>query len=366
MLSELVFGVFLVSFVIQLIYHIYFHVNFTNYVEESLSFKKGVSVIICAKNEIKNLENNLPIILNQEYADYEVILVNDQSGDNSKYILKNMQIDNSKLVVVNIEDNVKQRAGKKFALTLGIKTAKYDHLLLTDADCLIRSKKWLSNMVNGFASKDIVLGYSNYEELPGLLNKLIRFDTFNIGLKYLSYALRGKTYMGVGRNLGYKKSLFFKNKGFASHIYLASGDDDLFIQEVATKENTHICINPEAHTVSESIRSWKAWIHQKRRHITTSVLYPSYLKIYLSIWPLSQLVFWISLFLLLFLENFLSYILIALLLKLIMSYVIHFKTMNQLKVKDLYLFHPFYELLHLISQVIFVLLNVQKKPKDWS
>ena len=137
----------------------------------------------------------------------------------------------------------------------------------------------------------------------GLLNKLIRFDTFNVAQQYLSYALKGHTYMGVGRNMAYKKSLFFENKGFANHLHIPSGDDDLFIQEIANKNNVSIEINENAHTTSAAIENWTEWVYQKRRHISTAPLYKIKFKVLLALYPYAHFLFWTSLLLLFLLRK---------------------------------------------------------------
>ena len=103
---------------------------------------------------------------------------------------------------------------------------------------------------------EIVLGYGAYKKYPGILNKLIRFETFHTALQYFSYALAGKPYMGVGRNLSYRKEAFLRNKGFSAINHIPSGDDDLFINMIATKTNTAIVIDKEAHTLSEPHKTW--------------------------------------------------------------------------------------------------------------
>ena len=365
---DYIFILFAIIVCIKIFYFLYFFRRLSVIKNQiGSNFFPDISIVICAKNEVENLKKNLPLILNQNYKSYEVIVVNDQSQDTTKYVLKDLSEKYSNLHIVHIDDNIHYKEGKKFALTLGIKTAKFDYLLLTDADCVPVSKNWISSMVQKLEKKDIVLGYSNYEKKPGLLNKLIRFDTFNVAIQYLSFALANKTYMGVGRNLCYKKGLFFENKGFASHIDLPSGDDDLFIQEVANKNNVAISIESESHTVSEVLEDWKSWIYQKRRHITTSKYYKQIFKILLSLWPISNLLFFVTIIVLLIMSTKYSLtVLIILFIRLIMSYTIFYPIMQKLKVKDLFWLHPFYEILNLFIQVFFVLLNTLNKPKKWA
>ena len=222
-----------------------------------------------------------------------------------------------------------------------------------------------SLIFNILYSLEIVLGYGAYKKEKGLLNTMIRFDGFNVGLQYFSFALAGLPYMGVGRNLAYKKSVFFDNKGFASHLYIPSGDDDLFIQEVATKQNIAIEIDAESHSISEAKQSWKEWIFQRRRHITTSERYAFKFKILLGLWPLSQFLFWLSFAVLLFFENTLFVVLPFFIFRTLMFYIVYYSPMKKLRSSDLFVWIPLLEILHLCIQGIFVLLNSKKKPTSW-
>ena len=347
-----------------LFYYVYFFVKLNFKKNKCTSFLKPVSVIICAKNELNNLRNNLPFFLAQNYFNFEVIVVNDQSTDNSIFYLNELAAKHKHLVIVDIDDFVKHTPGKKFALTLGIKTAKHEYVLLTDADCIPNSKDWIKQMSSGFNKSDIVLGYGSYQKRKGLLNKIIRFDTFKVAQQYLSFSLAGHTYMGVGRNLGYKKSVFFSNKGFASHMHIPSGDDDLFIQEVATTNSIAIEFSHSAHTSSEVIQNFNDWMFQKRRHISTSPLYKIKFKILLTLYPLFQLLFWLSVVFVFNVDMFYAIFLIAI--KFIFSYLINYDAMRKLNVFDLFWIHPLYELIHIFIQGNFVLLNLFRKPKKWS
>ena len=366
MLINLLLATTVVSLGLLLFYYAYFFLKLSTYKASSLVFSEPISIIVCAKNELQNLRDKLPTILSQEYPNYEVIVVNDQSVDGTAVLLKEFEKQYPNLVVVTIDEHIKHWPGKKFALTLGIKTAKHEHLLLTDADCLPNSSSWAKQMSSNFTSADIVLGYGGYEKKKGLLNKLIRFDTFNVAQQYLSYSLLGFTYMGVGRNMAYKKSLFFDNKGFANHMHIASGDDDLFIQEVAKKDNVSIEITEQAHTTSAVIEKWGEWVYQKRRHITTAPLYKTKFKVLLSLYPYAQLLFWTALFILIYLKVAVAIAATLLVVKFLISYLVNYKTMKTLKVLDLYWIHPVYEIVYLCIQGIFVLLNLISKPKKWS
>lgn len=234
----------------------------------------AVSVIICARNEIENLRTKLPLILEQDYPEFELIVVNDGSEDGTQEFLEDLKLKYPHLRVSSIQKDSKFLRGKKLALTIGLKAAHHDIVLLTDADCEPAGKNWMKLMIRNYSDKNsVILGIGLYKKTKGLLNSIIRFESAFIAMQYIALTRIGKPYMGVGRNLSYRKELFFKNKGFASHLKLESGDDDLFISEVGTSENCVVETNPASFTYSEPGKSWGQWINQKKRHLTTSGMY---------------------------------------------------------------------------------------------
>jgi glycosyltransferase involved in cell wall biosynthesis len=263
-------GIFLAGFFLQLAYYLLLFLKLPRYKAEKNSLSPlPVSVIICAKNEAANLDKFLPRVLEQDYPDFELIVVNDCSTDHTEELLAELSVKHPHMRFTSIPANEKFRHGKKLALTIGLKSAKHEHIVLTDADCYPASDQWLRLMASRFSpGKKIILGYGRYEQRKGLLNLLIRYETVFTAMQYLSSAIKGRAYMGVGRNLAYEKDLFFKNKGFASHYHISSGDDDLFVNETSTKENTSIEVSPGSHTISIPKSSLKSWIKQKKRHLS--------------------------------------------------------------------------------------------------
>jgi len=331
------------------------------------------SIVICAKNEDHNLPEFLPLILAQDYPDYEVVVVDDCSSDNTPDVLREFEKKYKQLKVITVKEDKKHHHGKKFAVMVGIKGAKNEHLLFTDADCRPLGTHWLKKMMQHFSEEtEIVLGYSKYEEVPGFLNKIIRFDTFHIALQYLSFAKAGSAYMGVGRNLAYKKSLFFKHKGFATHYHIESGDDDLFINQAATATNTHAEISSESFTVSRVKKTWDGWMEQKRRHLTTWTEYKLYDKILLGIYPITQLLFWILFFALLLICQYQGfpepdvYILFSLfLIRIVVQFVIYKLSMDKLKEKDLLLISLIAELFLLVFYPVLTISNKLFRKQKW-
>jgi poly-beta-1,6-N-acetyl-D-glucosamine synthase len=310
--------------------------------------KHPISVIICARNEAENLKKNLRSILTQKHSDYEVIVVNDCSTDETDEVLGSYLKESDILRVTTITPDKKFTHGKKLALTVGIKAAKNDWLVFTDADCAPVSNKWLSRLQENFTqTTDIVLGYGGYASRKGWLNTYIRFDTLIIALQYFSYALARIPYMGVGRNLAYRKSLFFKNKGFASHYELASGDDDLFINETATNQNTAVEFHPESHTLSVPKLTWAEWLKQKKRHFTTAGRYKSKHIFLLGFEPLTRLLFYTTFCYLLSLNIFSLLVLLIFILRMASQLVIVKLAMIRLNERGLLLWIVPFDLISL-------------------
>jgi poly-beta-1,6-N-acetyl-D-glucosamine synthase len=271
----------------------YFRLAAFHRTRQKPGFSGPVSVVICARNEYRNLEKNLPLVLEQDYPDFEVVVVDDGSEDESDLLLQGMQSDYPHLKVVRLRENVNFFKGKKLALSVGIKSAQHDHVLLTDADCRPVGPHWITRMADNFGEAvRLVLGYGAYETRPGLLNLLIRFDTFFIALQYFGFSLGGKPYMGVGRNLAYHRALFYQAKGFTSHYKVMSGDDDLFVNQVAAPGNFGVEMHPHSHTVSVPKTSAGDWFRQKRRHMSTGKYYRGSHKRRLGLLHASSLLFY--------------------------------------------------------------------------
>ena len=360
-------ALYLGSFVVQLFYYLFFFSRLAFFKpKENESEIISVSVIICAKNERDNLLEFLPAYLNQDYPTFEIIVVDDSSVDDTGDVLRAFALQYKTLKIVNVPDTDRFYGSKKFALTLGIKAAQYDHVLLTDADCKPSSSHWIRLMSQYAKKKGIVLGFGAYERQKGLLNKLIRFETFYTALQYLSFAQAKLPYMGVGRNLGYQSELFFKNKGFASHHHILSGDDDLFINEVSNRRNTQIVVDAEAHTISNAKTSYKAWFRQKRRHFLTGTHYKFKHKFLLGLLQLSQIIFITFFIALVILIKPFHLILGVFIFRYLIQMIVFILSAKKIGGKDLILFSPLYEVFFMIFNPILVILNQIVKKTKWN
>ncbi len=286
-----------VLMLIQLLYYIYFFSRLLFH-RQSASYDTdlpGVSILVCAWNERKNLEALLPLLDQQDYPNFEVILLDDRSDDGSEEFIRENIFKWRNIKYIRINDEFRHITPKKYALTVGMKRAKHPITLMTDADCRPSTNHWIRAMVAETAEeKDIVLGFSPYFKFSGILNWFIRCETFYTAVQYLSFSLAGFTYMGVGRNILYKKSVFFENKGFYRHSRIYGGDDDLFLNEVTTGTNTTVAMNSDAFVYSYPKTSWKDWYRQKRRHLSVSHYYKLRNKLLLGILSVAHIMIWLT------------------------------------------------------------------------
>ncbi len=270
----------------------YFFKRFGISPKNHYSNKPGVSVIVVYKNAEDLIVRTIKTILDQNYPYFEVLAIDDFSTDQGP--LQLLEIQDKRLILLNATDN---KPGKKSALTEAILHSRYDILLFTDADCTPASGQWIKSMNDTLFSDDkidIVLGYGPMYRHTGLLNLFLRYETFITAFQYFSYAALKIPYMGVGRNMMYKKSLFLAQEGFTSHEKISSGDDDLFIRNAANSFNTSVNLHPESFVWSEGKSTLRAYLQQKTRHVSTSLYYSHQHKLLLSLFAFSQVLFYLS------------------------------------------------------------------------
>ena len=366
---EIVFIFFALITLIQIFYHLYFfnRVGYFKPKEKEHSQQHPVSVIVCARDEDENLARNLPGVLVQDYStSHEVIVVNDNSTDDTKYVLQELKKTFKTLHVVELSQEAKHINGKKYPLSIGIKEAKHEVVLLTDADCVPASEHWIRLMQDGYQENtEIVLGYGSYHKRPGLLNKLIRFETFHAGIQYLSYALAGIPYMGVGRNISYKKGLFFRHKGFSSINHIPGGDDDLFVNKAATRHNTEIVLDKDAITLSAPKTTWKDWRKQKLRHYTTAKYYKTKHKFLLGLYSFTQFLFYPLLIVTALLYDW-RLALAGLALRWLILGFVFYKAMQKMNEKDLWSWFIFFDLWMVIYYILFLPALWKKPRRSWN
>lgn len=289
-----------VLFIIQLIYYfgLYnrIHTNNTAVQKGDVHFTQELqplSVVISARNESENLRKFLPSILEQDYPEFEVIVINDGSTDESEDLLSALEEKYPNLYHSFTPDTARYVSRKKLSLTLGIKASKYDWLVFTEANCTPASNQWLRLMARNFTPRtEIVLGYSGYERGKGCLHRRVSFDSLFTSLRYLGFALAGKPYIGIGRNLAYRKELFFNVKGYSNHLNLQRGEDDLFINQISNENNTRVETDINSTVRMQPVEYYKDWKEEKVSYMATARFYKGSQRLLLGFETLSRLLFY--------------------------------------------------------------------------
>jgi glycosyltransferase involved in cell wall biosynthesis len=330
---------------------------------------KFVSIIVCARNEKFNLRTLIPLLLDQNYPSFEVIVVNDRSNDGSGELLKELETQDNRLIIKEISETPAGWNSKKYALTQGIEQARGEAVLLTDADCVPASVDWLAWMVSQLAdNQSIVLGISLYHPQKGILNAFIQYETFYTALQYLSWAVWGAPYMGVGRNLLYQKSLFLANQGFNQNASITGGDDDLLVGQIATKKNTAICLEPKAYTFSIPKTTWETWYQQKLRHLSVGKHYKILPQFTLGLLNLSQILFWVlSIYIILGTrnENFYGIFISFFLLRNVIVYGLYYLINQKLQAQIIPYTIPFFDFLFGFYIFTVGLIALSQKHIQW-
>lgn len=293
---EIIFWVFVASAGIQFLFYLIVIIALSVYKKPDQKAEEipGVSVVISAKNELENLKKLVPLLLKQQYGTYEIILVDDKSSDETYDYAIELDQSETNFKLVRIDSTPDHINNKKYALTIGIRATKYDHIILTDADCFPESEMWLSEMSRGFISdkKKFVIGYSQYYKEKGLLNYFIKYETLLTAVQYIGIGLLGNPYMGVGRNMGYRKSFFLENNGFGKYREVVGGDDDLLVNHYAKRKNSSFVLSQQATMYSKPKTKLSDFVMQKTRHLSVGKHYRTTDKLVLGFLFLSKTLFW--------------------------------------------------------------------------
>lgn len=325
-----------------------------------------VSIVISAKNEAHILIKTLPIIASQKYACFEIVVVNDNSNDETEFVIKDCATKYSNIKLVNLNSSVTNIKGKKFPLSLGIKAASYENILFTDADCFPVSDQWLSKMARHFTGKkQIVLGYSTFYKKKGIVNSIIHFDVLHVAIQYFSYFLAKMPFMGNGKNLAYTKDLFFKNKGFTSQYHLSYGDEELFINKVASYSICAIEYDHDSHTVSRPKSHLNAWVRAKVNQNKARKLFQRkhrfLLTTYSTLMPLVYILFILAFIVSIHNYLYLSIVCGLMLLKIVFQLLAFGFSAKKLNEKGLIPFIILYDILFaIINPIIFAVTSLTK------
>jgi glycosyltransferase involved in cell wall biosynthesis len=372
-------SLWILCILVLLIHHLYFILKAVrsqnNDSHDVIAHRLPISLIICAKNEERHLLEYAKIWCEQDYKDeqgnflYEVVLVDDNSEDGSHYLFAPLMEQYPHLRIVQLRQAALGIPGKKFPLSMGIKEAQYDHLLMTDADCVPNSNQWLAKMARSYTDGyQIVLGYGGLEKEAGFLNQWQRWETLSTALQYFGFSLRQLTYMGVGRNLGYHRKLFYDQKGFTKFHHVASGDDDLFVQYVAQAKNTACILDPDTFVYSKGKSTWSGWWLQKNRHVSTAKFYKPKYKFLLGLIAAAHFYFWIGWILILFIPASI-FVKVALggvgLLRILVHWIVFTVGARKMKEQDLIKWIPIMDIMTLFYNLKMIPATLFNKKSKW-
>ena len=368
--DPLLFWLFTAFFVATLIQLFYFWVYFsklTFYREIRLNDDlPPVSVVLTASNQYADLRKNLEHFLNQDYPGFEVVVVIDNSDDGTDELLKEFSKQYEQLHIVELKQKLNWFSGRKFALSLGIKSAKFSTILLSDPACRPESKNWVSEMVSGFRHQtEIVIGYSTYLT-ESKINRWLRFTAFHDALFYLSMAISGKAFKGIGKNLSYSRDLFYRHKGFSSHYAISAGDDELFVNRAARKANTEVRVSPQSRVLHVRPVSFLKWIQLERTRLRIRRMFRTRHKVLLRIFSVSALSFYGLFAALLATGAPLIAVFGVLALRLISQIIIYSKVLKKLSESRLLLLSPLFEIFIIIADFLLWISIIFSPAKKWA
>lgn len=145
--------------------------------------KLAVSVVVLTYNCEKTLKECLDSLLNQDYKDFELIVIDDFSKDKTFKILNSYR--DKRIRIYRNNENKGTAINRNF----GIEKSKGDLIFFTDSDC-IPMKNWLKEGVEAITKKkaDIVTGWTLYRNnYPSFKDRVVQgygtFMTANLGFK---------------------------------------------------------------------------------------------------------------------------------------------------------------------------------------
>jgi len=365
---EITFYVFIGIIVLQLAYYLGIFGKFIFAAPPQVTQKKlPVSVLVLAKNNADKVKDLVPKLVNQNYPDFEIVLIDNASSDESIDIMEELELAHNNVRLVKVENNEAFWGSKKYALTLGIKAARKEYLLFIDADCEPASNDWLMHMASQFTmSKTIVLGFSAYRLVKNsLLNKLIRFDALVNTTQRFAWAKLGSPFSGDGRNLAYKKEEFFKRNGFINHMNIRTGEDALFINEAANSKNTAVCYTPESFTYSDAPVSFKSWILDKRKAAYTTTFFKTSDQVKLKVFTWLQGLFFLFMAVLIAFQFNWMVLVPVIAFRYLLCWIIMAQSAAKLNEKDTIYWFPFIEIMLIFTQLYVFAVNLLSRKAHW-
>lgn len=356
----ILFYLFITIVVIQILYHLFVFGSLNlNKKQTHKPHATPVSLIVYIENNQEQLKNFLPALKNQIHPTFEIILVNNASYDESLEILKEFTQTTPNTRIVNVENNESFWGNKRYALTLGIKVAKYDHLLFCEPEAVPDSAMWINNMTSKFTnSKSIVLGHQRILPIKNSFwNKLTRFNNASWAAYNFSFASLGKPLYGNNQNLAYKKEEFYKVNGFINQMNQYRGEDYYFTNTIASSKNTDTSLAKTSFTASQTKPGFDSWIKELKTqsNLFSKLKFTTKIKVYL--YSITKVPYFILMTVLLsYLYNWEIVLALFLARSLIVLLYSH-KFLKHFQEKDLSLWFPVLEFIHTFTTSILFIKN---------
>lgn len=310
------------------------------------SENEGVSVVVVVNNNLEALKKDFVMILEQNYPLFEVVVVNEDSQDDSEFVLHILQKNYSNIKVINLGKNANNFSDRKFSLSIGIRSAKYNNIVLTDVTCKIQDFNWLKELCNSFvySDKKILIGYSSPQYEKGLTNNLARYYHLNWAMNVLGYGLLGMPFSADSNNMAYNKKFFFDKGGLISQYRDKCRQEDYFVSRYANKKNTMINIAPSSFSLCLAMTSYSEFKRIAYSRYISHRTFPFMTKLRLAILPLATLLLYVLLAMLIIWGMPWQFALIPIIIKWTMQIIYYYKCSNKLKTKIPYLFAPLLEI----------------------
>ncbi len=368
-ISLIVTFIYVISTLVQSAFYVFMMAQWSKKQTNILSRNQvtPISVIVAAHNEEENLVKLIPILLDQNHHDFEVIVAVDRSNDESLAYLTALKATDNRLNFIDIKKTPSNYSHKKYALSEAIKIAKNNLLVFTDADCTPVSQDWLSIVAASFKDKtEIAIGYSPYLKISGLLNRFIRYETLLTAIQYFTFSKAGIGYMGVGRNMAYQRDLFLKNDGYSTHRHITGGDDDLFIGRLANQHNVSTYYGNQAFVNTLPEQSWGNYFKQKRRHLSVGKHYKQSHQILLTMLGVSQIMFWLTFVILATIKINLPLLVLCFAIRILLQNAFFIKGTREIGDNFEYIWILFLDLIHTLFLIVMGPIGFFTKKVKWN
>ena len=237
----------------------------------------AISVIVPMRGESERfLVDELPALLHQEYDHYEVVVVYIGSDNDYYDELQRIRDNHSYMRLTKMGGNERFYISTKQALNVGIKSAQYDCLLFTTPGASPISNEWVATMAKGFERGSVVIAPAvpNFEN-KSLSTYIMRMMEFNMLRNAMACAVDGKPYYAPRSNYGFDRKLYDGERGY-NYLGMDIGENDLFLQEIATAKRTSVVMSRHSIVTEERINMASEWVEQMRYLGNARRFYPAY------------------------------------------------------------------------------------------